>query len=125
MGAIKKYSGSANLGVNSLTLTTNLAALGRTYSDNIGAGAVANRRRVLAVTLHFSGPTSEVVVIKLASSKGSNYNTVFIDRGLTAETDYAWIPPQELVLGPGDNLIVTCTNSGGANIVYAEIVTEE
>lgn len=125
MAGMVTYSGSADLSAGALSLVTNVAATGRVYPAGF-TGSVANRRRVDRVTLHASTAISQVVTVKVKSAAGSNYDTVLDTATLSSATDYDWEPSDALILGPGDDLQLTCANSGTPSaIVYGAIVCEE
>lgn len=118
------YAISQPLASAALSMTTNLTALRRTYSSHM-VGTVANNRRVLCATLRADGAITETVTVTLDSVRGTAYDTVLNSTSLTAGTSYVYFPSDELILGPGDNLVLECTNNGGAQTVAGQIITSE
>jgi hypothetical protein len=119
------YSGSQSLDGAALSLVTNVAGLGRTCNTTI-VQTVANVRRLLAVTLKAASAITQTVTVTLNSHKGSAYDVLLTSSSLAAATDFAYIPDEEILLGPGDNVTLACTNTGTpAILVYGQILTRE
>ena len=119
------YSGSQSLAAAALSLTTDVTALGRTCSAHF-VQTVANTRRLLAVTLRAASAISQTVTVTLNSRKGSAYNVLLASSTLSSATDFAYIPDEEVLLGPGDNVTLACTATDTPSIiVYGQILTRE
>ncbi|NIL98655.1 MAG: hypothetical protein GTO62_16415, partial [Planctomycetales bacterium] len=68
---------------------------------------------------------TQTVKVTLDSKTGTNYDTILASAALVGNTDFAWVPDGELLLDSGDELLVTCTNTGTPAItVYAEVLAE-
>lgn len=122
-GAFVQYSGSQALASAALSLTTNVAATGRAAAGFVST--VANFRRVDHVTLKADSAITETVTLTLNSAKGSAYDTLLDSDSLSARQDYEFTPLNDLYLGPGDNLTLSCTNNNTTGTVSAVIVCEE
>lgn len=87
--------------------------------------AFAQKHKVKAVILHASAAITQTVTVMVDSKTGATYDTVLDKQALVANTDYVWIPDGDLLLDSGDELLVTCTNTGTPAItVYAEVLAE-
>ena len=83
------------------------------YTTNFAADT-----KISYITLHADGAITETVTISIDSAAGANYDTVIASASLTADTDYIWIPDSEFIISSGDEIIIQCTDNGGAQIVY-------
>ena len=126
MGGLVTYSGSQLLSAAAFSLTTNVAATGRTASTGITL-AVAERRKLDHVTLKASGNITETVSLTLNSAKGSAYDILLDSNAYVAETAaYQYVPLSPIYLGPGDNLTLSCTFANTPAVtVSGAIVCEE
>lgn len=79
--------------------------------------------KIKQVLIHSSVAITETITIYFNSVTGSNYDTQLISETLVAESNLVY-RPGELILLQGDELTITCTNSGGTGIVYVTIIGE-
>lgn len=121
MGGLVAYSGTADLTSAALSLTTNVAAIGRSASGF--TSQVAERRKLDHVTLHASVAISETVTLSLTRRDGTV--DVIDTTALSAEQDYMYVPLSPIYLGPGDNFTLACTFANTTGSVSAVIVCEE
>jgi len=81
--------------------------------------------RLLSVEVHASVAISETIKVVRDSGAGANYDTELASKAMSSEQDYVFRPSDNCVFLRGDEVKVTCTNSGGTGIVYVAIYVEE
>lgn len=107
MTLIRKESSQA-LGTGALSYTTNFS----------------EKTRVKQILFHAASAITQSVTFTVDSKTGANYDVVIAAESLVAEQDYAYTG-SELVLEDGDELKITCTNSGTPAItVYVTVLGE-
>lgn len=125
MGARVTYSGTQVLSAGALSLVTNVAARGLLANAGV-TPTVANVRRLIIATLKAAADITQTVTLTLNSAKGAAFDVVLNEQNLNPDTSYLYLPDGDLVLGPGDNLTLTCTATGSPAItVSAQILLEE
>ena len=97
----------------------NLASAALSYTTNFG-----RYTRIKSVQIHSSVAISETVTVKFNSSTGSNYDTTLASQALVSESNFYFSPENDLILRPGDEIDVTCTNANTTGTVYVTIKGE-
>lgn len=107
MTIVRKESSKA-LNTGALAYTTNFAA----------------KTKVKAIMFHAASAITQTVAFSLDSKTGSTYDTVLASEDLVAAQSYTYFPG-DLVLESGDELLISCTNSGTPAItVYVTVIGE-
>ena len=112
------------------TFTSSFAsvkATGATAINLTTAEPAAAKFKPLYVTVHLSSAptTSENLVITKNAAAGADYDTVFrsVDLSLSSATDFVYEFGDDIVMLPGDQVVVTYTNTDartyGVEIVFA------
>jgi hypothetical protein len=104
-----------------------------TETDRSGGGTetttlncTAVRTSILAAILvHSDTSANDVVNVYVNPKFRANYETLLYTNTWSSETDFMWIPDGRLLLGPGDIIKVTVSDSGDFGIVYVTIALEE
>ncbi len=105
MTLVRKESSQA-LGTGALAYTTNFAA----------------KTKVKAIMFHAASAITQTVTFTLDSKTNATYDTVLASEDLVAESNYTYFPG-DLVLESGDELLISCTNSGTPAItVYVTVL---
>lgn len=78
-------------------------------------------RRILFVTVKYSGSVTKNVTITLNSGAGSNWDTLLQTIALSAATDGVWIPDEETDLAD-DDVIDVVAPAGGVGVTAAVAV---
>ncbi|HDH44689.1 MAG TPA: hypothetical protein ENG66_04795 [Thermococcus sp.] len=100
-------------------------------SQDLSASALStttsfNRRfRLLWVHLKASTGLNETVTVTFKSKNGSNYDVPLESKDLGGADSYTYIASRNEVFETGDEVQVTCTNSGGTGIVYVEVLVQD
>lgn len=85
----------------------------------------AAETRVTQILFTASGAITQTVEFTFDSVTNATYDTVLASEDLVSGTDYVYIPDEDLILASGDEILITCTNSGTPSInVYVTVMGE-
>ena len=87
--------------------------------------SISSAFRVSEVTVHFSVAVTETITITKDSAKGSNYDTVKVNRSMVSEQDFVYRPQGDADYQAGDNLKIAITNANVTGTAYVTIKTSE
>lgn len=108
-----------------INLETKTAQSGSNAAQTVSVSG-GQRRRLLYVTVKYSGPVTQSVTITLKSHAGAAWDTLLQTIELTAASDGLWIPDGNLRLSNNDAVDVLAP-AGGAGVtsavaIYLEIL---
>lgn len=90
-------------------------------TTSTGTGAVdlttsgSNRFRLVAVTAHASAAVTGAIEVSLDAKDGEDYD-VLLSSTATGWTDSVYLPESDFIFEEGDEINVSCANSGSATI---------
>ena len=99
-------------------------------SQALGTGALSyttdfsEKTKIKQILLHAGSDITQTVTFTVDSKTGATYDVVIAAEDLVAEQDYAYTG-SELILEDGDEIKVTCTNSGTPAITVTVCVLGE
>ena len=98
---------------NGLSLT-----MGKNGLPADSAQTLGRAWRVLHMTLHSSKAmhANDVLTVTLDSKFGAEYDGVLLSQAMAALTDLLWIPTNDLIFSPDDDIVIACTNLNQATL---------
>ena len=110
--------------------TTAMTLVRKEDSQALGTGALSyttdfsEKTRIKQILFHAASAVTQTVTFTIDSKTGATYDVVIAKEDLVAEQDYAYTG-SELILEDGDEIIISCTNTGTPAItVYVTILGE-
>ena len=102
-------TGSQDLATGSLSTTT----------------ALTGAFKIAYVSIHFSGAVSQTVTVTLDSAAGAAFDTVIDKVTLSSNTDYFLPGDKSTVFATGNQINVTCTNSGTPAVTASLVIATD
>lgn len=107
---IVQATASQNLATSSLSFTTS-------FSEDF---------RLISIFFKFTGAVSQTITVTLDSVQGSSYDTVIGTVTLSSNTSVQFVPiAVDQDFKDGDELLITCTNTGTPAITVNLVVSVE
>ena len=110
--------------------TTAMTLVRKESSQALGSGALSyttdfsEKTRIKQILFHAGSAITQTVTFTVDSKTGATYDVVIAAEDLVDEQDYAYTG-SELILEDGDEIKVTCTNSGTPAITVTVCVLGE
>ena len=118
---------NGNLGV---AATTAMTLVRKEDSQALGTGALSyttdfsEKTRIKQILFHAASAITQTVTFTIDSKTGATYDVVIAAEDLVAEQDYAYTG-SELILEDGDEIIISCTNTGTPAITVTVCILGE
>ena len=101
------------------TTTQNLSSAALDYTTDI-----SEKWQISQIMIHSDTPLNETVKVYIDAIDGANYDTLIANEGFNGGTDMVLVAGWNMapIIGEdGDEIKITCTNTGGAGIIYVTI----
>ena len=110
--------------------TTAMTLVRKEDSQALGTGALSyttdfsEKTRIKQILFHAASAITQTVTFTIDSKTGATYDVVIAAEDLVAEQDYAYTG-SELILEDGDEIIISCTNTGTPAITVTVCILGE